>query len=156
MKSSRLMRIIILSFLVIGMGCGGDDDKASNPVNTVPASLVNTWWYNSGTQDGVPISSFAEVSFTDTSEAGSLTINSNATWSGTETYNSQVVFTQSGTLVVKGDTLKITRTTMDGSPAPAHDTSSSLWNVTADTLRVTNELDLGDDTIIVIVKYIEE
>ncbi len=150
------MQIIILLFLAIGAGCGGDDDNGTGPTTTIPASLVNLWWYHSATQDGVPISSFAEISFTDTSQIGSLTINSNATWSTTEYYNSQVVFTRGGTLAVNGDTLKATTTTENGSPVPPEQETPSLWEVTGDTLTLSYEIDMVVDTVIVIVKYLAD
>jgi len=120
-----LRALVVLIFLIsslIGINCG-DDKSANNPANDIPASLVGTWWYHSGTQDGVPIGLFAEINFTDTSEAGSTTSNANATWSGAEFYDNQVVFTQSGTFTVNNDILKITRVIFNDDPADPNDTS---------------------------------
>ena len=157
MKISALMTgFILLLSLLIGIGCGDDDKKITNPDYTIPASLVGTWAYHSGTQDGVPFPSFAEISMTDTSQAGSVTLHSNDTWNSTETYNSQVVFTRSGTLRVKSDTLKIIAKITNGIPEPTIDTGFSVWNITGDTLTLMSEIDLVSDTITIVIKYIPE
>jgi hypothetical protein len=157
MRTSMLITgFILLLTLLIGIGCGDDDKKITNPEYTIPSNLVGTWWYHSGTQDGVPIGSFAEISMTDTSQAGSVTFHSNDTWNSAETYNSQVVFTRSGTLWVKSDTLKIIMKITNGIPEPTIDTSSGIWNITGDTLILMNEIDLGSDTFTVVIKYLPE
>jgi len=156
MKSFKLMIafIAILPILIV-IGCS-DDDKTNNPVYTTPASLVGTWWYLSATLDGEPVLSFAEISHTDTSQTGSTTFNANATWSGAEYYEDVIVFTQSGTLIPKGDTLNITRTIYNGSPAPANDTFSYMWNVTGDTLSLTSTIYAPTDTAIVMALYVKQ
>jgi len=156
MKILRLMiGLIILLAFFIGISCG-DDKKVTNPVETTPASLVGTWWYDSGTVDDVPIASFAQISFTDTSEAGFVTFGANRVWNAGETYDTQTVFTQSGTLTTKADTLTITRLVLNGNPAEPHDTSSSLWHVSGDTLRLTDEIIVGPETLVMIAYYLKE
>jgi len=157
MKTSMLMMgFILLLSLMIGIGCGDDDKKITNPDYTIPPSLVGTWSYHSAARDGVPIATFAEISMTDTSQAGSVTFHSNDTWNSAETYNSQVVFTRSGTLSVKSDTLKITAKITNGIPEPTNDTASSVWNITGDTLTIMSEIDHLSDTITVVIKYLPE
>jgi hypothetical protein len=153
---SLILSAVLLTIACLGIGCGDDDKAVNPPAETTPTALVGTWWYASGTQDGVPIPSFAEVSFTDSSQAGSVSFTSNATWNTREYYNSQIVYTRSGTLRARGDTLKITTLIDNGEPQPANDTSSSIWDVVGDSLWLTSQAVVFNDTIIIIVRYTKE
>ncbi|SYZ74008.1 exported hypothetical protein [Candidatus Zixiibacteriota bacterium] len=154
--SIMFLAITILLLIAIGLGCGSDDKKVTNPANTVPASLVGTWWFASATHNGIPYGSFAEISFTDTSETGAVTINANDTWSTKETYNDQIVYTRSGTIKVHGDTVKITVTVENGDPADADDTSSSAWNVNGTVLTLSARAIALNDTINIVSVYNKE
>lgn len=135
-------------------GCG-DDDNPSNPGGgTIPAQIVGTWWWNSATVDGVPMT-FQELSFTDSSDAQSLTFNSNGTYSSAEFYQSTSVWTQSGTFSGRQDTLIITKTMENGAPITP-DTEWGIWEVSGDTLIWSREAIIITDTIMVIARYLKD
>jgi hypothetical protein len=148
-----LCAAIILS-CVIGIGCS--DNKSTNSGPTMPAELVGTWWYTSASIDGNPVATFAQVSFTDTSETGAVTLAANDTWSTKELYNNQIVYTRSGNIRVKGDSLTVTVLIENGSPASADDTSSSHWSVSGNVLTLTSAVYLLNDTIPTEIVYTKE
>lgn len=148
------LSLSLLLCLFLAYGCSDDDDdNGVGPINNnIPSELVGTWNWVSTTIDGVP-QTFPNISYTDTSQTGSVTFNSNNTWSSAEYYNSIVVFTQSGTCTNNGHTLTTVRTMIQGVPENPPDTFNMDWVVASNTLILTQMAIMPSDTMVAIATY---
>ena len=155
MKLPKLLLAIstFLLLLVMLPGCG--DDNSTGPNTNIPTELVGTWWWTSGTVNGDP-QTFLEVSFTDTSQTGSVTFSSGNTWNSEEYYNQIVVWTQSGTCSNSGNNLSVTRTMENGTPVDPPDVQSFQWEVIGTSLILSDMEVFMNDTIVFIQTYTKE
>ena len=156
MKLSKLMLgLIILLPILILHGCGDDDDGVTNS-NPIPANLVGTWWFNSATENGEPIT-YTELNYSDSGVTQSVTFNANGTYSLVE-YNDQMdtVYSQSGTFSVSGNQLTITVKVEYGQPVTPPQTSTSTYAVSGDILTITVEFTLGSESYTIVAYYDKE
>lgn len=145
------MALIVMSLVLIQ--CSDDDDNPTNSSTDVPASLVGTWWWQSALMNGVP-QQFSDINNVDTSETMSLTVNANNTWSMAEYYQSQEVYTQSGSCTASGSNLHVIIENEDGSPVSPPDTADVLWQVTGDVMVMTQSEILVTDTLVLVTTWI--
>jgi hypothetical protein len=142
--------------MFIYFGCSDDDDdNPTNSTDPVPSALVGTWWFDSATANGVPIT-LDELSFSDTAQTMSMTFTSNRTWSSAEYYNGIVVFSQSGTFTVKGDTLNVTRTMLDGAPVEPPESFEATYSIVGNRLYLTQEEIIGSEPFVFISMFTKE
>jgi len=153
MKSSKLMSafIVLISFLIM-TGCGDDDKKINNSGDPVPSELVATWLFSSATMNGVPISSYSEISNDDAAVTSSITFTANRTWSAVEYDQGQnVVYTESGTFTINGNQMNVTTTLEDGTPV--NETYSATWAVASNTFILTIQETVDGVPMILIAVY---
>lgn len=145
---SRCLTVLslILSFvMLVAIGCSDDDEptSSSKPQNT-PEALVGTWEWAATTQDGVPVPSFEELSFTDTSTSQELQFMPGGFWETREYYNGLgPVYTRSGTCY-DSDSLYITCTNDNGTPDDTEFEGTS-WMVEGDILTLGKSLEIPVD-----------
>ena len=151
-KSAFLIVFFLPIFIAIGCS-----DNGSDSTDEIPANLVDTWWYVSGTMNGVPIPSYSEVSHNDLATTSSLTFGADGTWSSYEyTAPPTPIFSQSGTFTVSGNTLNIRRTMYDGVPEDPVEEYTSQFLVSGDNLTITSTEEIMGETFTLVVYYLRE
>ena len=156
MKLSKLMLgLIILLPILVCLGCGDDDDGITKS-DPIPANLVGTWWFNSATENGDPIT-YTELNYSDSGVTQSVTFTANGDWNLVE-YDSDMdtVYTGSGTFSVSGNQLTITVKAENGQPVTPPQTSTSTYAVSGDILTITVEFTIGSESYTIVVYYDKE
>ena len=127
--------IIIGLILVVAIGCSDKSTNSDPPQNT-PAELVGIWEWNATTENGNPITSFADLSFTDTSTSQELEFMIGGFWETREYYQGiGPVYIRSGTCY-DDDSLYITCTIDNGTPESSEPFGAS-WMVVANILTMS-------------------
>jgi len=153
MKLSKLaLVIIILIPFVFGIGCS---DKSSNSNDDIPAELVGSWLYLSGTIDGEPMTPENYEYQSELATGHSITFNANGSYSGVE-YDDGMnpVSTRSGTFRVKADSVYVTWTEIDGAPvSPAEEDDPLTYEISGSVLILTSVDTGGPYNPIVVLIY---
>ena len=147
------MAMVVLVSLTLTFGCG--DDEVTNPSDnvTLPAELLGIWSFASGTENGIPYASYAEISFTDTSTSQQIEFIAGGKWESREYYNGVgPVYTRSG-ICYDDDSLYIKCTLKNGTPDTSGYSGCS-WIVTGSTLTLSaSYVSQSDETVIVVTVY---
>ena len=138
MKLSKLPRVIIILIpFIFGIGCS---DKSSNSNDNIPAELVGTWMFSSGTIDGEPMTPENTNYICESAVTHSMIFNSNGTWRENlyDEGMSQVCW-GSGTFTVNADTLYLTETEFNGIPTSTPEESEQMtFLVSGNQLFITS------------------
>jgi len=131
------LNLVVLVALLACLACGDDDPVASLPqAQPLPSELVGTWDLTSWFLND-QIQPLADLFNHQSSVSGTMTIDSNRTYSSWELDGSDnVTFSDSGSLTVSGNKFTLTTTMENGSPVPP-ESSSGTWAVNGDQLMMT-------------------
>lgn len=143
-KSISVWAVICL--LLLAAGCGKDDDNPADPGNNVPAELVGTWYWDSATVNGTPISPGAILQWSDSVMTARFTVGADGSLVYEELdADSTVIQTENGTFTVSGNTATIAFSEIE---------LSGTWalNESQDELTL-NGTYLGMQVVMIAVRY---
>ena len=147
MNSGKSILIFIAAFgFLLAAGCGNDDDNPTDPGNNVPAELVGTWYLDSATANGTPISPGAIFLWSDSTEAARIIVGADGSLIYEEMdADSTVIRTENGTFMVDGNSATITISQLE---------LNGTWalNESQDELTLSTTY-LGAQIVLVAVKY---
>ena len=146
---------LALSALIVAIGCD-DDDSTNSPKPSVPVDLVDTWEWEAAEIDGVPVASFAEVSFSDTGTGQILVFEADGGWVTYELYGTYTVYTMRVLCYDEGDSLRLVVTYDNGNPAP-DESCRADWEriMTQYDLRLSQSVIASSDTIVFDAYYVD-
>jgi len=149
MKLSKLaLVLVVLLPFIIGVGCS---DKSSNSNDDIPAELLGTWLFSSGTIGGEPMT-IDNIEYVDESAVThSITFEADGTYGGTE-YDESMnpVSTMSGTFSVKSDTLNTTVVEIDDVPVTPIESEAMTFEVSGSVL-ILNSVDIAGQPVMAVV-----
>jgi hypothetical protein len=152
-NSKSLLIFIAIVSLMLAAGCGKDDNNPTDPGDSVPSELVDTWLYQSVTLNGVPWSLGQLLGWDPGTVAARFTVGSDESFVYEELdTDSAVVWTEWGTFTVDGNSATITRTENDDGPINPPETRSGTWAVNGDTLSL-NTIEQGVTAAFIAVRY---
>jgi len=151
MKKAIVLIMTTACALFAGLpGCG---DKGTN---SVPSELIGTWWYMSSTLNGDPYDWFGYYGG-DFGDTTSTTYNADRSWTRIVYDESlSAVQTAEGYFSVKGDSLIVTTTTLDGSPLQDPIVMGYTYTVVDNQLTITLSAEVDGNTEITVITYIKE
>lgn len=154
----RFKSVLSLAFIglfLLAAGCGKNNDNPAGPQNNVPAELVGTWYYQSGTLNGQPRDLSFLLQWKLNTEYARFTVGSDGSFVYEELdIDSSVVWTESGTFNVDGNSATISVTENDDGPVEPPDVLSGTWalNENQDELTLTTSV-LNMPVVLIAVKY---
>jgi len=152
-KAKVILVLATICLLLILVGCGKDDNNPAGPQNNVPAELVGGWLYDSATLNGGPFSLALLLGWDPGTEAARFMVGADESFIYEELdADSAVVWTESGTFTVDGNTATITVTENDDGPVNPPDILSGTWAVSGDTLTLSTTY-LGATVVLTAVRY---
>lgn len=153
-KFKAILISVIICLLLLSFGCGKDDNPAG-PQNNVPAELVGTWYYQSGTLNGDPQELSFLLRWNLGTEYARFTVGSDRSFVYEELdVDSVVVWTESGTFTVNGNNATISVTENDDGPVNPPDVLSGTWSLNANQDELTlSTTFLGMPVVLVASKY---
>lgn len=153
-NTKQILSGIIICMLILPFGCGKDDNPAG-PQNNVPAELVGTWYYESGTLNGNPQELSFLLQWNPGTEYARFTVGSDRSFVYEELdVDSVVVWTESGTFTVNGNNATISVTENDDGPVNPPDVLSGTWSLNANQDELTlSTTFLNMPVVLVAVKY---
>ena len=144
-----LFVFFILSIL-IGPGCS---DNGNDSNNDIPANLADTWWLQSATINGEPLTSmYIYCHLGEPVTFLSLVLRADGTWDvNGYRENMTLIGTQTGTFTVSGDDIILRMTACDDEPVeePAQEDMIMQFSISGNTLTLTQ---INDDPYIVAVQ----
>ena len=134
-KTYIIYLLTILSLFII-VGCS--NDKSTEPEVTIPQELVATWIYQSAIYNGMPIHPGFLLGWLQATATARFTVNEDGTYIYEELDSSEVViWTESGTAEVDGDSTVITITNNDDGPVEPPEIFDATWAIYEDELTLT-------------------
>ena len=154
-KTKLILGCALALLIALSAGCGKDDDNPAAPQDNVPAELVGTWYYESGTLNGEPRDLSFLLRWESGTEAARFTVGSDRSFVNEELdADSAVVWTETGTFTVDGNNATITVTETDDGPVQPPEVMSGTWalNEAQDQLTLTTSF-LGMPVVLIAVRY---
>lgn len=131
MKTLKLNLIpAVILLITLSAGCGKDKTNPTGPESNVPAELQGTWYFQSVTVYGYPADLGDILDWDSTVVAARFTVGSDESvvYQELDAADS-VVWTQTGTFTVDGDSATLTFTEDDDGPIVPPLTLSGTWSL---------------------------
>ena len=116
-------------FISLAPGCGKDDNNPAAPTGDVPAELLGTWYYQSASINGVQVPLGFILGWDQGTVSARFTVGSDESFIYEElNADAAVVWTESGTFTVDGNSATITITENDDGPVDPPEVLSGTWS----------------------------
>jgi hypothetical protein len=138
----------LLVLLFTAFSCDKDDSPTGQSPS-IPQELIGTWLYESATANGVPVSLDFILQWHEGTDSARFTLGADGSFLYEELdFEGGIVWIESGTFEVDGNTATITVTEDSDGPVDPPDILSGTWSISGD------ELTLSTVVLDVIVEFI--
>ena len=134
--------IAVLALSLTMVSCSDKDDTPTQPGESIPQELVDTWLYQSASINDVPVGLALVLQWQPETESAIFTVGSDESFIYEELHSDGTnIWTEIGTIEINGDNATITVTEDTDGPVAPPDILDGSWSLDGDILSLSTTLE---------------